>query len=124
LLALPSSQNEAQSNETGGKEGAAYDNANTNASSGALESWPADEGLFEFVGRGVPLAPLAPCIIRLRDVDVAVPVAGGFDVMVCVLTAPACARRSSRSVSSRVTGFHIISDPLRSQEELALLFDM
>ena len=89
-----------------------------------LESWPADEGQFEFVGRGVPLAPLAPCIIRLRNVDVTVPVAGGFDVMVCVPTAPACARKSSRSVSSGVTGFRIISDPLRSQEELALLFDM
>jgi len=89
-----------------------------------LESRPADEELFEFVRRGVPLAPLAPCVIRLRDVDVAVPVAGGVDVMVCVPTAPACVRRSSQSVSSGVTGFHIISDPLRSQEELALLFDM
>jgi len=88
-----------------------------------LESWPADEGLFEFVGQGVPLAPLAPCVIRLRNVDVAVPVAGGVDVMVCVPTA-ACARRSSQSVSSGVTGFRIISGPLRSQEELALLFDM
>jgi hypothetical protein len=89
-----------------------------------LESWPADKGLFEFVGRGVPLAPLAPCIIRLCNVDVAVSVAGSFNVMVCVPTAPACARRSSRSVSSGVTGFRILSDPLRSQEKLALLFDM
>jgi hypothetical protein len=36
LLALPSSQNEAQSSEAGNKEGAAYDNANTYASSGAF----------------------------------------------------------------------------------------
>ena len=55
-----------------------------------LESWPADEGLFEFVGRGVPLVPLASCVIRLRDVDVVVPVACGVEKMVCVPTAPAC----------------------------------
>lgn len=89
-----------------------------------LESWSADEGLFEFVGRGVPLALLVPCVIRLRDVAVAVPVAGRIDVMVCVPTAPACARRSSQSASSGVTGFCSISDLLRLQEELALLFDM
>ena len=89
-----------------------------------LESWPADEGLFKIVGRGVPLTLLVPYVIILRDVAVAVPIAGCVDVMVCVSTASACARRSSQSISSGVTGFCSISDPLRLQEELALLFDM
>ena len=88
-----------------------------------LESWPADEGLFEFVGRGVPLALLVTCVIKLRDIAVAVPVAGRVNVMICVSTAPACVRRSSQSVSSGVTGFCSTSDPLRSQEELALSFN-
>ena len=57
-----------------------------------LESWPADGGLFEFVGQGVPLALLAPCVIRLRDADVVVPVAGGVEVMVCVQTTPHLAK--------------------------------